>query len=286
MDNKLKKERGNLNLMIDRLSSYKWIKFSQSLVLIVMGILYIALSRVPEFVNFITMAFAITLLVYSVLEIFSAIMIKKSVLSSEIFVSLIIFAISLMIICKSDLRSDPQLLVWFFGILMVGYTAILITSGVLSLTVYSDDEKYGTTKGKRITIAVLQFIASGILIALDVCLWIFGLKQNEDNNIILVPLLIGIALILMGLASMFYGFQAIKTENILKKQKEQNEEMALEAVERSNNAAANKEATTPAPKEETEKEKSAIIVDATESKLEEPKEIKQIESSDSNKKKK
>lgn len=286
MDNKLKKERGNLNLMIDRLSSYKWIKFSQSLVLIVMGILYIALSRVPEFVNFITMAFAITLLVYSVLEIFSAIMIKKSVLSSEIFVSLIIFAISLMIICKSDLRSDPQLLVWFFGILMVGYTAILITSGVLSLTVYSDDEKYGTTKGKRITIAVLQFIASGILIALDVCLWIFGLKQNEDNNIILVPLLIGIALILMGLASMFYGFQAIKTENILKKQKEQNEEMALEAVERSNNAAANKEAATPAPKEETDKEKSAIIVDATESKLEEPKEIKQIESSDSNKKKK
>ena len=37
----------------------------------------------------------------------------------------------------------------------------------------------------------------------------------------LVPILIGVALIFMGGASMFYGFQANKTERILKKQADQ-----------------------------------------------------------------
>lgn len=67
-------------------------------------------------------------------------------------------------------------------------------------------------------------ITSGILIALDVCLWIFGpltSSATDENTIMLVPILIGAALIFMGGASMFYGFQANKTERILKKQADQ-----------------------------------------------------------------
>lgn len=63
--------------MIDRLNAYKWIKFAQSLILIVMGIIYISICKIPNFDFFITVGFSVTLLLYSVLEIFGAIMLKN-----------------------------------------------------------------------------------------------------------------------------------------------------------------------------------------------------------------
>lgn len=200
--------------MKDRLDPYKWIKFSQSLILIIMGILFMALANITSYTSYIVIAFSVTLLIYSVLEIFGALMLKKSILSTEIFVSLIIFAIALMVICNSSLH-DASLLVWFFGILIAGYALILISSGVIALTIDANDEKYGTNKTKRITIAVLQFVLAGVLITLDILLWIFGLRKTEDSNILLIPMLIGVALIFMGGASMFYAFQAIKTQKFL-----------------------------------------------------------------------
>lgn len=236
-EKKVKVKTNSNALMIDRLSSYKWIKFCQSLVLIVMGVLFICMNSVPEFTNFITIGFSITLLIYSILEIFGAIMLKKSILSTEIFVSLMIFAVALMVICNPGLR-DLSYLTWFFGILIIGYSLILITSGVLALTIDADDEKYGTNKTKRILTSVVEFVGAGILIALDICLWIFGPKapgtSQEDKKIVLIAILIGVALIFMGIASMFYGFQAIKTEKILKKQEEANKTSSLEPKEDEN----------------------------------------------------
>lgn len=224
MKKKEKKEKTTVNhsaLMIDSLNAYKWIKFAQCLVLIVMGILFISMCKASHLTTFITLGFWAVLLIYAVLEIFSAIVIKKSILSTEIFVSLIIFSISLMAICNSELQKY-YILTWFFGILTAGYALILIASGVISLTIFSNDEKYGTKKWKRVSVAVIQFVSSGFLIALDICLWIFGPKSVEanDNNVMLVPIIIGVALLFMGFASMFYAFQASSTENILKRQNE------------------------------------------------------------------
>lgn len=287
MNKKRRKSGPNIAaLMIDRLSSYKWIKFCQSLILIVMGVLFMALSSVEGFINFVTMAFFITLLIYSVLEIFSAIMLKRSILSTEIFVSLMIFAISLTVICNQNLANDNNILVWFFGVLIVGYTLILITSGVLALTVDSDDAKYGTSKSKRIALAVIQFVIAGILVALDISLWIFGLRQTDvgETSIYLIPFLIGIALILMGCASMFYGFQAIKTEKILKKQEEAKAE-ALSRIEEENPIPPS---PVPTGEESPSEESSIVTVDAFEQgraeKEEDP--VAQIEDAESKRDKK
>lgn len=297
-EKKVKVKTNSNALMIDRLSSYKWIKFCQSLVLIVMGVLFICMNSVPEFTNFITIGFSITLLIYSILEIFGAIMLKKSILSTEIFVSLMIFAVALMVICNPGLR-DLSYLTWFFGILIIGYSLILITSGVLALTIDADDEKYGTNKTKRIFTSVVEFVGAGILIALDICLWIFGPKapgtSQEDKKIVLIAILIGVALIFMGIASMFYGFQAIKTEKILKKQEEANKTSSLEPKDEK----AEEEDTVDTAANDSHSDDSSIVTveaqengivktdDKAEEKHQETEdEIKQIEDSRSKKNRK
>lgn len=223
MGRKEDKEVGHVALMADRLNAYKWIKFAQCLILIVMGLIFICLCKAENLIGIISIGFWVVLLVYAVLEIFSAIMIKKSILSSEIFVSLIIMSLSLMVVCNKNLQ-EYYILTWFFGILIAGYALILIASGVISLTFEANDEKYGTKKWQRTTLSVLKFTGAAALVALDICLWIFGPKTEEATNgqtIMLVPILIGASLIMMGLASMFYAFQASTTESILKKQVEQ-----------------------------------------------------------------
>lgn len=255
-EKKVKGKNDNNALLIDRLSSYKWIKFSQSLVLIMMGVLFISMNSVPEFTNFITIGFAVTLLIYSILEIFSAIIIKKSILSTEIFVSLMIFSFALMALCIPELR-ELSFLTWFFGILIIGYSLILITSGILAITIDANDEKYGTSKFKRLSVAVVEFVGAGVLIALDICLWIFGPRtpnlNPEENKIVLIAILIGVALVFMGIASMFYAFQAIKTEKILKKQE----------ANAQNADALYQEGSTPQPNPYPENSDSSIItVDA------------------------
>lgn len=152
-----------------------------------------------------------------------------------------IFSVSLMTLFIKELQ-QYYVLTWFFGILIVGYALILIVSGVLAFTVDANDKKYGTKAWKRITTAIFQLITSGILIALDVCLWIFGpltSSATDENTIMLVPILIGVALIFMGGASMFYGFQANKTERILKNQADQTSFKEEEPEEDNDNKVEN-----------------------------------------------
>lgn len=291
MVNKKKKKteinNGNPLFMIDRLNAYKWIKFAQSLILIVMGIIYISICKIPNFDFFITVGFSVTLLLYSVLEIFGAIMLKKSILSTEIFVSLMIFSVSLMTLFIKELQ-QYYVLTWFFGILIVGYALILIVSGVLAFTVDANDKKYGTKAWKRITTAIFQLITSGILIALDVCLWIFGpltSSATDENTIMLVPILIGVALIFMGGASMFYGFQANKTERILKKQADQTSFKEEEPEEDNKVENDSKDSDMVDVSKDEKKEDDIITVDVQDTESENS-DIKMLENKGSKKKKK
>lgn len=273
MAKKVKNDIGQTNLLADRLGAYKWIKLAQCLILIVMGIIFISMCKASNLTTIISIGFWIVLLIYSILEIFSAIMIKKPILSNEIFVSLIIFSLALMVICNKSLQ-EYYILTWFFGILIAGYSLILIASGVISLTLESNDERYGTKKWKRTTIASLKFVGAGALLTLDICLWIFGPKTSEATNgdtIMLVPLLIGISLIMMGFASMFYAFQAITTESILKKQADQVNNPTEE--EQEDSKKKKKKKLVKVEKEDYDDDIITVDVENTKSEKEEKKKI-------------
>ena len=180
-------------------------------------------------------------------------------------------------------------LTWFFGILIVGYALILIVSGVLAFTVDANDKKYGTKAWKRITTAIFQLITSGILIALDVCLWIFGpltSSATDENTIMLVPILIGVALIFMGGASMFYGFQANKTERILKKQADQTSFKEEEEPEEDNKVENDSKDSDMVDVSKDEKKEDDIITVDVQDTESENSDIKMLENKDSKKKKK
>lgn len=199
-----------------------------------------------------------------------------------------IFSVSLMTLFIKELQ-QYYVLTWFFGILIVGYALILIVSGVLAFTVDANDKKYGTKAWKRITTAIFQLITSGILIALDVCLWIFGpltSSATDENTIMLVPILIGVALIFMGGASMFYGFQANKTERILKKQADQTSFKEEEEPKEDNKVENDSKDSDMVDVSKDEKKEDDIITVDVQNTESENSDIKMLENKDSKKKKK
>lgn len=199
---------------LSRVKAYKWLKLAESLSLIAAGIIFCTFYSNPDFTKIVGYGFATVLLIYGIIELLGCIVIRRSIFSSEIFFGLIVSSFAVMLLRYSGELSDNGgfngIITWIFGILLAGYAVILTVSGVLNVT--GEDEK------RKIAVAVFEFIAAGIIIALDVVLWFYGLTTASDEANPVLVLTIGCAIILMGLAALGNVFLAGNTEKFFKKQ--------------------------------------------------------------------
>ena len=211
-----RKDKPQEGMNPERLIAYKWLKLAEAIVLLIVGVVFACFCSNPDFTRAIGYSFAVILLVYGLIEIVSDLLIRRSVFSSEIIMGLVIISVSaLLLVFSSKLAENPeqfnQIITWFFGIFVAGYALVLIASAVSNLL-----PKQGETK--KTPIAVLQIVCAAVLIALDITLWIFGLKESKDPdspNPVLV-LTIAVSLILMGFISIWNVAMASKTQSMLK----------------------------------------------------------------------
>lgn len=234
---------------MERIVAYKWLKLIESLVLIIVGIVFACFYNNAGFVQAVGYGFAVILLVYGVIEILGCLLLKRSIFSSEIILGLIIISVSVMLLVYSGkLSQNPQqfneLITWFFGILIIGYSIVLIASGIMEII----PDKAGR---RKLALGICELVFAAALIALDVVLWIFGLGQEESNPVLV--LIIAIALILMGFIAIGNTVLAVRTQKILEKDP---------SFTQKKQAAAPQDKAVKAQKE-TEETKQIETIDAT-----------------------
>ncbi len=195
----------------ERLIAYKWLKFSEAVILLAVGIVFACFFKNAAFYKAVGYGFSVILLVYGIIELVGSLLIKRSVFSSEIVLGLVVIAVAiLLLVYSSQLSNNTQefnrIITIFFGILIGGYALVLIFSGVINLLPKKEETK-------KVSTAIIQFIAAAALIGLDITLWIMGMKPGESNPALVLT--IAISLMLVGFEAIGNMALAARTQQML-----------------------------------------------------------------------
>ena len=283
-----------------KITTYKWIKIIQAILLMVFGgaLILIATLRIKNTEttsgDSISYCIGIAFLAYGIINMLSGYLLERSPISKEVSMGIIFSALGIALFVNPNFILDiiPILLICIF----YGFAVMIAIFGV--------DKVLGREVKKNIVAAVFLFILSGLMIALATT-YIFFYRNTSLLNYVLIG--IGVMLFILGIASIVILLNKIKNTRMIEKEKEikkqQEEEWIKEREEKetkiidysdlkkqSGRKIHNKQIAYT-PEEKKEEEPVIIIVPENEEKKEEKpeetiKEKQEEKSSKPNKRKK
>lgn len=252
------KEKSSFELLKD-VDVYKWLKVIQALILIALGVIFIATNVSNEEGNSgqaLGYSVAVILSLYGLLELFAGYLFHRSVFNQEIIFGTVAIALSISVYAN-PLLVNNLLLPFLVGAIFT-YSAVLIVGAI--------DEFTSKKSEKRSNIyGVLEVILAVILIAAAIVFLVFNANEGEQVIRYLI-IVVGGVLIVLGLFLLVRSLvKASATKKLLKEgastpiSHKKKEETPAPEAETTHIEAETKETEAPIEATTVEEEDSKLL---------------------------
>jgi hypothetical protein len=204
----------------EKMDVYKWIKIGQAAILIILGILFVMtgiLNRDTSDKSSIGMMLSISIgvivTVYGLLDILSGYLLYRNPYNQDCLIGEVMLALATVLFIKRTIINE--ILSYFVSIFMIIFALMLVLHGV--------DMIIGKGIKKSIPKAVFAFILAGVMVALGITYLIFYIKDNGTIEIMML-LVVGVILVMLGIASLSIIIIKIRNTNKMLKQQKLEEE--------------------------------------------------------------
>ena len=200
----------------DRIDVYKWIKIAQSVILIILGGLFIMTSLLnrnsaDKVGLMLSISLGTVTAVYGILDIVSGYLLYRNPYNQDVIFGEILLSLAVVLFIKQDIVNT--VLSYFVSVFVIVCSLILILHGVDTVI-----GKNGVKKS--VSKAVFAFVLAGLLIGGSVFYLVMYADENKRSTLELYMLLIfGVILVLAGIASL--SILLVKIRNTRKALKEQ-----------------------------------------------------------------
>lgn len=207
------------------ISSYKWIKIVQAVLLLVLGAAFILIGALrinkegETNSNSIAYCVGVALSSYGIINMISGYLLYRRPLTKEILMGLGLATVGITAIIKPNIITN----VFPFFLIVSGYGIAIM------LTIFGVEKIIGKEVTKNITIAVLLFVLSALIIALATTYIIFKDNKSLLNYILVI---LGFLLLIIGLASIVLLLIKVRNTNkIIKEQEIEQQQMPQMSTE-------------------------------------------------------
>lgn len=193
-----------------RIQIYKWLKIVQAIILIALGVIFVAVSQGTEESSpkALSLSLGIVLTIYGIMEVTAGYLLNRSLLAQDILIGLLFISMSLVMFLRSDYVKDIVVIL-LMGVIF-GYAVMLVIFGV--------DKIVGKGTKKNIVGAVFAFIGAAVMLAGGI-VYIIYWKKNSGQVIRYVMMIFGAVLSILGIIDLTVFL--IKLRNTRKMQIEQ-----------------------------------------------------------------
>lgn len=193
-----------------RIQIYKWLKIVQAIILIALGVIFVAVSQGTEESSpkALSLSLGIVLTIYGIMEVTAGYLLNRSLLAQDILIGLLFISMALVMFLRSDYVKDIVVIL-LMGVIF-GYAVMLVVFGV--------DKIVGKGTKKNIVGAVFAFIGAAAMLAGGI-VYIIYWKKNSGQVIRYVMMIFGAVLSVLGVIDLTVFL--IKLRNTRKMQIEQ-----------------------------------------------------------------
>lgn len=193
-----------------RIQIYKWLKIVQAIILIALGVIFVAVSQGTEESSpkALSLSLGIVLTIYGIMEVAAGYLLNRSLLAQDILIGLLFISMALVMFLRSDYVKDIVVIL-LMGVIF-GYAVMLVVFGV--------DKIVGKGTKKNIVGAVFAFIGAAAMLAGGI-VYIIYWKKNSGQVIRYVMMIFGAVLSVLGVIDLTVFL--IKLRNTRKMQIEQ-----------------------------------------------------------------
>lgn len=193
-----------------RIQTYKWLKIVQAIILIALGVIFVAVSQGTEESSpkALSLSLGIVLTIYGIMEVTAGYLLNRSLLAQDILIGLLFISMALVMFLRSDYVKDIVVIL-LMGVIF-GYAVMLVVFGV--------DKIVGKGTKKNIVGAVFAFIGAAAMLAGGI-VYIIYWKKNSGQVIRYVMMIFGAVLSVLGVIDLTVFL--IKLRNTRKMQIEQ-----------------------------------------------------------------
>ncbi len=203
----------------ERIGTYKWIKIGQSAILIILGILFV-ITAVINYKNnesvsaMLSISVGVIAAVYGALDILSGYLLNRNPYNQECLIGEMVLSLATVLFIKRDIINE--VLSYFVSIFAILFALMLILHGV--------DLIIGKGIKKSLPKAITAFILAGLLVGAGVTYLIFYINKRETVEVFML-LVLGIVLIILGIASLAVILIKIRNTNKMIKEHQIEEEL-------------------------------------------------------------
>jgi hypothetical protein len=205
-----------------RIQVYKWLKIVQAIILIALGIIFVAISQATDESSpkALALSLGIVMTIYGVMEVVAGYLLNRSLLAQDILIGILFISMSLVMFLRSDYVKDIIMIV-LIGV-MLGYAAMLIVYGV--------DRIVAKGVKKNIVVAVFAFLGAAVLLGGGIAYIVFW-NKNQGKVLKYVMMIFGAVLVLLGAFDLIVFLVKLKNTREVEKEKEIKEKAKAEAME-------------------------------------------------------
>lgn len=198
----------------ENLDAYKWIKIGQSLILILLGALFVVtaiLNRDTEtsISTMLSISIGIIVAVYGLLDILSGYLLYRNPYNTDVILGEVMLALATVLFIKRDIITE--VLSYFVAMFMIYCAAMLILHGVILIV-------SNKSKSKPVFKITLSFILAALVLGAGIVYLILYIKNPATVEIYML-LILGFVLIAIGIALL--SLLIVKIKNTNKSLKEQ-----------------------------------------------------------------
>lgn len=203
----------------ERIGTYKWIKIGQAAILIILGILFV-ITAVINYKNnesvsaMLSISVGVIAAVYGALDILSGYLLNRNPYNQECLIGEMVLSLATVLFIKRDIINE--VLSYFVSIFAILFALMLILHGV--------DLIIGKGIKKSLPKAITSFVLAGLLVGAGVTYLIFYINKRETVEVFML-LVLGIVLIILGIASLTVILIKIRNTNKMIKEHQIEEEL-------------------------------------------------------------
>lgn len=202
----------------NRVDVYKWIKIGQAAILIILGILFAVTALLnrdtqAEVGSMLSISLGVILCVYGLLNVLSGYLLYRNPYNQDCLIGAALVSLATVLFVKRDVINE--ILSYFVSIFIIVCALLLVLHGV--------DMIIGKGIRKSIAKGVISFVLAALLIGISIAYLIFYVREKATVEIYML-LVLGVVLVILGIASLSILVIKIRNTNKMLKEKKFQEE--------------------------------------------------------------
>lgn len=202
----------------NRVDVYKWIKIGQAAILIILGILFVVTALLnrdtqAEVGSMLSISLGVILCVYGLLNVLSGYLLYRNPYNQDCLIGAALVSLATVLFVKRDVINE--ILSYFVSIFIIVCALLLVLHGV--------DMIIGKGIRKSIAKGVISFVLAALLIGISIAYLTFYVREKATVEIYML-LVLGVVLVILGIASLSILVIKIRNTNKMLKEKKFQEE--------------------------------------------------------------